>query len=283
MAGLRDSFLTMAFSPAEQNQILLVTNANPNNPQFGTRGGNQTQDRLFLLSIDEAGRYFSKDSQRACAATAYARAYDIYTGENGASWWWLRSPGEHQNEAAIVNPDGSVFSAGYGVQNEYGVVRPAFWMKTAPAPTPTPTPKPTPTQPACYKVTYKGNNCLTTVPVDKKCYRPGDRVTVLFEPVEYVGGMIFNGWDQNLDGSADFGYYYPSFVMPAHDVELNAICYYPNNEWYYEQIIIDDDNAYDYNYDYDYDYGYDDYFPPVNNQYIPPVIIYPTPNYDGLG
>lgn len=74
-----------------------------------------------------------------------------------------------------------------------------------------------------YKVEYDGNYCLSVVPTDDKAYQYGENVTVLFEPVEYMGG-IFHGWDMNDDGVADFGYAYRNFKMPNHDVKLKAIC-----------------------------------------------------------
>jgi hypothetical protein len=37
------------------------------------------------------------------------------------SWWWLRSPGNNQNNAAEVNSDGSLNTNGNNVNNENGV------------------------------------------------------------------------------------------------------------------------------------------------------------------
>ena len=42
-----------------------------------------------------------------------------------ASWWWLRSPGNNDNNAANVNTDGSLNENGNNVNNENGV-RPAL-------------------------------------------------------------------------------------------------------------------------------------------------------------
>ena len=75
-----------------------------------------------------------------------------------------------------------------------------------------------------YKVTYKANNCLASVPEDETVYQEGDEVTVLFDPVEYLDYLVFFGWDINDDGIADFGYNHKNFDMPAEDVELKAIC-----------------------------------------------------------
>ena len=42
-----------------------------------------------------------------------------------AFFWWLRSPGNNDNNAAIVNGDGNVNVGGNNVNNKYGV-RPAL-------------------------------------------------------------------------------------------------------------------------------------------------------------
>ena len=81
--------------------------------------------------------------------------------------------------------------------------------------------------PASYKVTYFENNCLAEVPADCNSYEAGTEVTVKFEPVQYMDGKIFYGWDMNDDGIADFGYSYDKFTMPENDVELKAICVAP--------------------------------------------------------
>lgn len=80
---------------------------------------------------------------------------------------------------------------------------------------------------AGYKVTYLGNNCLASVPTDENTYKAGETVTVMFDPVTYMNGLIFYGWDWNNDGVADFGYAYNSFSMPSKDVEMKAICISP--------------------------------------------------------
>ena len=78
-----------------------------------------------------------------------------------------------------------------------------------------------------YTVTYLGNNCLASVPTDEGSYKAGDTVTVLFDPVTYMNGLIFYGWDWNNDGVADFGYAYNTFSMPSKNVEMKAICIAP--------------------------------------------------------
>ncbi|MCL2054428.1 MAG: DUF6273 domain-containing protein [Oscillospiraceae bacterium] len=75
-------------------------------------------DNVFLLSVDEARKYFKNDSDRAAK----------YGKE--ASWWWLRSPGDYGDSAAGVLSDGSVYVLGidfYDV-SAVGGVRPALWL-----------------------------------------------------------------------------------------------------------------------------------------------------------
>ena len=102
---------------------------NPDNPEYGTDGGNDTTDKVFLLSIDEATRYFASDKARMAEATDYAKEQGIYvSGKNDNSWWWLRSLGRNNSDAAYVDIGGSVRNYGsYANDGESGV-RPAMWV-----------------------------------------------------------------------------------------------------------------------------------------------------------
>jgi serine/threonine protein kinase len=114
---LNGEFLQTTFSADEQSHIATVTNKNPDNPEYGTDGGNATKDKLFLLSINEAEKYFTSDS--GWSATHF---------EGGAHWWWLRSPGYDGHCAALVHPDGGLGVYGYGIGDDGGGVRPALWL-----------------------------------------------------------------------------------------------------------------------------------------------------------
>jgi len=54
-----------AFSNADRTRIVQVTNVNENNQWYGTNGGANTQDRIFLLSISEVVKYFGDSGQLA--------------------------------------------------------------------------------------------------------------------------------------------------------------------------------------------------------------------------
>jgi len=114
---LNDEFLTKAFSENEQNKILLENVSNPDNPASGADGGVDTQDKVFLLSIDEVEQYFNNDGDRV---TSNAKI-----GEG--PWWYLRSPGLTINGAALVIDGGVIYGNGISVDLPSGV-RPAMWV-----------------------------------------------------------------------------------------------------------------------------------------------------------
>ena len=49
--------------PQNRARIIEVATQNPDNPWYGTSGGNPTTDRIFLLSIEEVVKYFGDSGQ----------------------------------------------------------------------------------------------------------------------------------------------------------------------------------------------------------------------------
>ena len=130
---LNETFLNEAFIEADQSIIQTTEVSADRNPDYSTDPGNATKDKIFLLSIDEANKYFTSDEARMCVPTAYAIANGAWTGSynvDGKStcWWWLRSPGLHRSLAAHVNFDGGVSSLGHSVLDDCDCVRPALWI-----------------------------------------------------------------------------------------------------------------------------------------------------------
>lgn len=113
---LNDDFYNDAFSSEEQSRIMTTTVSPGNNPHFSTNAGSSTEDKVFLLSIDEVNQYFSTNESRICK----------YNGT--ACWWWLRSPGYFQDFAVCVNGAGSVYYSGLLVDLDDYAVRPAMWI-----------------------------------------------------------------------------------------------------------------------------------------------------------
>ncbi len=143
---LNHDFLNTSFTEEEQN-LILFTDINNSREQgyWNTDGGNNTRDKIFLLSCAEAQRYLgvtidSKNNNFArVAPTAFALAQGAYVRtqyktEDGeaAAWWWLRSPGLNQSIAADVSYDGSLSycNVDNGVfYEDRAVVRPALWLR----------------------------------------------------------------------------------------------------------------------------------------------------------
>ena len=128
---LNNDFINQAFSKEEQNEIILTNISNPNNASYGTRGGNNTQDKIFLLSFDEAQKYFKDNKDRECKVTSYAKQQGAgingdteYLGKGNCSWW-LRSPDRFQCNAACVLMNGLVNGSIVGANNG---VRPALFI-----------------------------------------------------------------------------------------------------------------------------------------------------------
>jgi len=128
---LNDEFYSAAFDDADKRRILLTDVENADNPEYGTPGGESTQDRLFCLSIDEVRRYFedSREDRRA-EATAMAWRNGIFIwSHGGGSDWWLRSPGYREDMAACVDYVGNLSEFGLNVHQDSTGARPAMWVE----------------------------------------------------------------------------------------------------------------------------------------------------------
>ena len=139
---LNSTFYNKAFSSAEQAAILTTNVDNSKNQCYSgyrTNGGNNTQDKVFLLSYAEANKYFgvtynnSSNTKSRVAPTAYAIAQGGWTSPSkktadgtAAGWWLLRSPGSYQRYAAYVSSDGSLRD--HNVDYGSASVRPALWV-----------------------------------------------------------------------------------------------------------------------------------------------------------
>ena len=148
---LNDTFITTAFSATEQAKIQTTHLDNPDNPFYGTAGGVATDDKVFLLGLDDvygedshySAGYFNNDNDRRAMATRYAVKQDVnaynfdsdsqcdmtnYQVNKCSTDWWLRSPGDETDYAACVDSDGSVGCRGCHIYNSSFGVRPAMWV-----------------------------------------------------------------------------------------------------------------------------------------------------------
>lgn len=128
-AWLNEEFMNAAFNTEEQQMIPTVTVNVDKNPDFNITPGNATQDKVFLLSITEADRYFTDNDARMCVPTKYA-AVNLVVWGNGNCGWWLRTPGCFNDYAADVSSSGLIDNAGFVVYDSSLVsgIRPAMWI-----------------------------------------------------------------------------------------------------------------------------------------------------------
>ena len=127
---MNDTFYKKAFSTEEREWILKSRVAAHENPDSSTNPGMDTDDYIFLLSVDEVKYYLPNDSVRMCSPTEYAVTQGAFRNESlGTCWWWLRTPGETSRDASSINSDGTIDTDNGNVNSDKGCVRPAMWVR----------------------------------------------------------------------------------------------------------------------------------------------------------
>lgn len=137
------------FNVTDKSRIIPVLNKNPDNQWYGSKGGADTKDSIFLLSIEEVCKYFgdslSKLQNRGKNQRYWFERKDENNskriakilGKEGSWWWWLRSPGRVNVKAVyIFGTDGNIGIQGNNILKGNisdgkctGGVRPALWLK----------------------------------------------------------------------------------------------------------------------------------------------------------
>lgn len=126
---LDKSFYNDAFLEQEKQMICTSAVTADKNPDYLVDQGNDTQDKVFLLSIDEANKYFSSNSKRQCKATKYARSLGAYkNSSDGNCRWWLRTTSYLSIFAAGVDAGGDIGNGGFNIIRSDIAVRPAMWI-----------------------------------------------------------------------------------------------------------------------------------------------------------
>ena len=134
---LNGSFLETVFDPGEIRMLQRTKLKNDD-------GTYDTTDRVFLLSIQEANKYFASDEDRKCTATQFALEFGAYRSSvDYTCLWWLRTPINVSDEMillegasynryriACVGTSGQIINVGHGVLTRGYGVRPAIWVDT---------------------------------------------------------------------------------------------------------------------------------------------------------
>jgi hypothetical protein len=134
-----------SFGAEDRARIALTTVVNKDNPwyyeesagnPYAPAGGADTQDYIFLLSLEEVVGYFGDSGQLAKRPLEARGIVDIYSAsrlardsDSGyAHSWWLRSPGSSARHAALQHFDGELSVGGQEVNTSSNGVRPAMWV-----------------------------------------------------------------------------------------------------------------------------------------------------------
>ena len=133
-----DGFLNNAFTPTEQQAIKTTNVVNEDNPEYGTEGGNDTSDKVYLLSRDEAmnSAYGFSTLKRQYAEnrrvfnTTFTKDKGAQTSESdefpGNGLWLLRSIGYSSKSACFVYIYGYLDT--YNVENATYGIRPVLHL-----------------------------------------------------------------------------------------------------------------------------------------------------------
>ncbi len=134
---LNNDFYNTAFSSTEKAQINTSNVVNAVTSWEGREGGNNTNDKLFLLSNAELVNpsygfslsHFTYDTARQAQGTDFSKSNGLIVKNDnpylGNSFWWLRSPGDDYNKTKLGYFEGCV-GGGTAVDGTCFGVRPAF-------------------------------------------------------------------------------------------------------------------------------------------------------------
>ena len=126
---LNEEFFNAAFSTEEQAIIQTATVSGGENTRYNSNAGNDTEDRVYILSVSETEQYLVKFGAMQCKATTYTEEQGAYVKvSDNCCWWWLRSPGNTQYKAVRIGSGGTIEFAGDDVDYLYNAVRPAMWI-----------------------------------------------------------------------------------------------------------------------------------------------------------
>ncbi len=145
---LNREFVNSAFSPKEKKMILKTDVINEYD--YGKVNDDLISNKIFLLSLEEAEKYFDSNSKGQCLPTAYAKKRKKVFNDYSRFDWWLRTPVCFSRQATYVSQKGegasvtvvdddfyengiakklSPISVSVTLVDDFYGVRPALWMK----------------------------------------------------------------------------------------------------------------------------------------------------------
>ena len=128
---LNGAFIEESFTAEEAALIRTTHVIMDQNPDYPSDSGNDTDDKVFYLSLTELLKYFPTAESRICKATTYAnkRGVTILSSTHAADYS-LRTIGIIQERSVAVGPYGSIKTRGdFPIHRNDNTVRPAMWVK----------------------------------------------------------------------------------------------------------------------------------------------------------
>ena len=121
---LNKKFMNRAFSSSEQEAIRTTKVINEDNYYYKTDGGNDTLDKIYLLSLSETDEAKETEEAKEYGFTdSYGMTikYSNYADLDDYQYWWLRTPGEKNISAAAVDMFGEAYVGGGESDMELGI------------------------------------------------------------------------------------------------------------------------------------------------------------------
>ena len=117
---LNNEFVSGGFTDEEITMIATTNVSADKNNKYGTDQGNLTEDKVFLLSLEEVKLYFPSEEDRICEMNSYGNMKKV--------GWWLRTSGYNQFFVSAIDNTGEVNAYGFYVDSDNYAVRPAMWI-----------------------------------------------------------------------------------------------------------------------------------------------------------
>lgn len=127
---LNEELMEQCFTKAEKQVILTSKVVPEDNPVYGTKGGESTYNKLFLLTPSEADRFFPDHngfSNLVLVDFSFPEDGTITIDEEPKEWW-LNCLGEDPEHVAVMGQSGAVDYSGISCDADEIGVRPAMWI-----------------------------------------------------------------------------------------------------------------------------------------------------------
>jgi hypothetical protein len=113
---LNTKYVDIAFDKNEKTILANTEIVNNSSSEYEIENGNNTIDKIFLLSIDEVENYLSSEEDR--------KAFDV---DGKVCSWWVRATGKISNRASYITGGGGLSNGEVYVDTKKGI-RPALWI-----------------------------------------------------------------------------------------------------------------------------------------------------------